>query len=157
MYITNLKCTLLILSVQEGHLRWDSLGEYLALAVSLEDLGTKTNDEKTRKLGEALNAATAKVLDNNLSPSRKVNQIDNRGTHFYIALHWAEEMAKFDSQFADLAKQLRENEKTIAEDLIKCQGSKQDIGGYYYPDPAKTEKAMRPSAKLNAIIGKTFP
>lgn len=142
--------------VKEGHLRWDSLGEYLALAVSLEDLGAKTNNEVTKKLGEALNVATSKVLDGNLSPSRKVNQIDNRGTHFYIALYWAEEMAKTDPQFADLAKELAANEKSIAEDLIKCQGSKQDIGGYYYPNPKKAEAAMRPSAKLNAIIGKDF-
>lgn len=142
--------------VKEGHLRWDSLGEYLALACSLEDLGVKTKNDKVKKLADSLNIATGKVLDGRLSPSRKVNELDNRGTHFYIARYWAEEMAKHDSQFADVAKQLAENEKAIAEDLIKCQGAKQDIGGYYYPCPAKTEKAMRPSEKLNQIIGKNY-
>ena len=142
--------------VKEGHLRWDSLGEYLALAVSLEDLGTKTENAGTKMLGEALNAATAKVLDGNLSPSRKVKQMDNRGTHFYVALYWAEEMAKRDKQFAELAQQLRASEEEIAKDLIDCQGEKQEIGGYFHPDPIKTEKAMRPSAKLNAIIAKSF-
>ena len=142
--------------VKEGHLRWDSLGEYLALAVSLEDLGTKTENAGTKMLGEALNAATAKVLDGNLSPSRKVKQMDNRGTHFYVALYWAEEMAKRDKQFAELAQQLRASEEEIAKDLIDCQGDKQEIGGYFHPDPVKTEKAMRPSAKLNAIIAKSF-
>jgi isocitrate dehydrogenase len=142
--------------VKEGHLRWDSLGEYLALAVSLEDLGTKMENAGTKMLGEALNAATAKVLDGNLSPSRKVKQMDNRGTHFYVALYWAEEMAKRDKQFAELAQQLRASEEEIAKDLIDCQGDKQEIGGYFHPDPVKTEKAMRPSAKLNAIIAKSF-
>jgi len=142
--------------VKEGHLRWDSLGEYLALACSLEDLGVKTQNDKVRKLADALNIATGKVLDGRLSPSVKVNERDNRGTHFYVARYWAEEMAKHDSQYADLAKQLAENEKSIVEDLVKCQGTKQDIGGYYYPCPKKTEKAMRPSEKLNQIIGKKF-
>ena len=142
--------------IKEGHLRWDSLGEYLALACSLEDLGVKTKNDKVTKLAQALNVATGKVLENNLSPSRKVKQMDNRGTHFYIALHWAAEMAKHDAQFTDIAKELASNEKTIADDLIKCQGTKQEIGGYYYPDPKMTEAAMRPSAKFNAIIGKSF-
>jgi len=143
--------------IKEGHLRWDSLGEYLALACSLEDLGVKTNNDKVKKLAEALNIATGKVLEKNLSPSRKVSQIDNRGTHFYIALHWAAEMAKHDkAHFTEFAQQLASNEKTIADDLINCQGAKQEIGGYYYPDPKKAEAAMRPSAKLNEIIGKSF-
>ena len=142
--------------IKEGHLRWDSLGEYLALACSLEDVGVKTKNDKVTKLAHALNVATGKVLENNLSPSRKVKQMDNRGTHFYIALHWAAEMAKHDAQFTDIAKELASNEKTIADDLIKCQGTKQEIGGYYYPDPKMTEAAMRPSAKFNAIIGKSF-
>jgi isocitrate dehydrogenase len=138
--------------VKEGHLRWDSLGEYLALAVSLEHLGETTNNDRAKLLAETLNEATGKLLDTNRSPLRKVNQIDNRGSTFYIALYWAEAMAKRDPSFADLAKSLAENEEKIAQELIDCQGSPVDIGGYFKPDPEKVMVAMRPSATLNAIL-----
>ena len=107
--------------VKEGHLRWDSLGEYLALACSIEDLGIKTKNDKVVKLAAALNEATGAVLDKNLSPSRKVNQMDNRATHFYIALHWAQAMAKHDPEFAALAKELATHEKTITDGIhVSC-------------------------------------
>merc|ERR1711865_371355 len=132
--------------VKEGHLRWDSLGEYLALAVSLEDLGEKTNNARATLLAQTLNEATDKLLDERKSPSRKVNEIDNRGSTFHIALYWAEAMAKHDSSFSELASQLKANESTIAQELIDCQGSPVDIGGYWKPDPAMADAAMRPSA-----------
>jgi len=144
--------------VEEGHLRWDSLGEFLALAVSLEDLGTKTSDSKALVLAETLNAATGEFLDNDKSPSRKVNELDNRGSHFYLALYWAEALAAqtkdadLQSQFAPFAKRLAENESKIIGELNAAQGSPVDIGGYYHPDPAKTEAAMRPSATFNAAL-----
>lgn len=131
--------------VEEGHLRWDSLGEYLALAVAFEDLGEKTNNERAKLLGQTLTEATGKLLDNRKAPSRKVNELDNRGSTFYIAMYWAEAMAKHDSEFEGLAKDLADNETKIIDDLIQCQGTPIDIGGYYKPDPVKTEKAMRPS------------
>jgi len=138
--------------VKENHLRWDSLGEYLALAVSLEDLGAKTGDQRTKQLGLALNEATGRLLDNNKSPLRKVKQLDNRGATFYIAMYWAEAMAKHDPSFTDLAAKLQENEATIVEELISCQGPSQDIGGYWMPDPAKAKVAMNPSPTLNKIL-----
>ena len=138
--------------VEEGHLRWDSLGEYLALSVSLEHLAQKENNQKAQALADALSEATAEFLHSNKSPSRKVNQIDNRGSSFYIALYWAEAMAKRDSSYTELAKSLRENESRIAQDLIDCQGKPVDIGGYYRPDDQKTEKSMRPSQLLNSFI-----
>ncbi|HUG69722.1 MAG TPA: NADP-dependent isocitrate dehydrogenase [Pirellulaceae bacterium] len=144
--------------LEEGHLRWDSLGEFLALAVSLEDLGAKTDDTKTLVLAETLDQATGKFLDNDKSPSRKVNELDNRGSHFYLALYWAEALAaqtkdvELQSQFAPLAKQLAANESRIVDELNAAQGSPVDIGGYYHPDPDKTEHAMRPSATLNAAL-----
>jgi isocitrate dehydrogenase len=140
--------------VKEGHLRWDSLGEYLALAVSLEDLGSKSGNSKALLLGETLNEATGKLLDENKSPLRKVQQIDNRASTFYIAMYWAEAMAKRgDADFAEMAKQLQANEEKIVAELVDCQGPKVDIGGYWMPDEAKTTKAMRPSATLNSILG----
>uniref|UniRef100_A0A7S3PJM8 Isocitrate dehydrogenase (NADP(+)) n=1 Tax=Aplanochytrium stocchinoi TaxID=215587 RepID=A0A7S3PJM8_9STRA len=145
--------------VEEGHLRWDSLGEFLALAVSLQDLSEKTNNPKAKILGDTLNQATSTLMNTGKSPSRKVNEIDNRGSHFYLAMYWAEALANqtedpaLASEFKDLAKTLAENEETIAEELIKCQGKPMDIGGYYQPDPKKVENAMRPSKTLNAIIG----
>lgn len=139
--------------VEEGHLRWDSLGEYLAMAVSLEDFGGKTDNERASLLGKTLMAATGKVLDNRKSPSRKVSEIDNRGTNFYIALYWAQEMALHDPAFQQLADDLASKEETILQELIDCQGSPQDIGGYYMPDDAKAGAAMRPSATFNAILG----
>ena len=144
--------------VKEGHLRWDSLGEFLAIAVSLEDLSSHTGDEKTHIMSVTLNQAISKLLDNNKSPSRRVMEIDNRGSHFYLALFWAEALAEqtedleLQTQFRPLFEELAANEDTIAKDLIKCQGKPADIGGYYQPDPIKAAKAMRPSETLNRII-----
>lgn len=139
--------------VKENHLRWDSLGEYLALAVSFEDLGEKTNNERAKLLGSTLTNATGKLLDNRKAPSRKVNELDNRGSTFYIAMYWAQEMAKHDDAFKTLADELTSNEATIVDELIKCQGVPVDIGGYYKPDPVKLEAAMRPSETFNSILG----
>ncbi len=144
--------------VQEGYLRWDSLGEFLALAVSLEHLAATFKNEKAQLLADTLDQANTKFLDNNKNPARKVGQIDNRGSHFYLAMYWAEALAEqtkdkeLQARFAKVAKQLQENEAKINEELIGAQGKPQDIGGYYQPDPVKTEKAMRPSATLNSII-----
>ncbi len=144
--------------VQEGYLRWDSLGEFLALGVSLEHLAATFKNEKAQLLADTLDQANTKFLDNNKNPARKVGQIDNRGSHFYLAMYWAEALAAqtkdkdLAALFAKVAKQLQDNEAKINEELIGAQGKPQDIGGYYMPDPAKTEKAMRPSATLNAIV-----
>ncbi len=144
--------------VKEGYLRWDSLGEFLALAESLRHLATSFNNDKAKLLADTLDQANAKFLDNNKNPARKVGQIDNRGSHFYLAMYWAEALAEqtvdkdLQARFAKVAKQLQENEAKINEELIGAQGKPQDIGGYYQPDPAKTEKAMRPSQTLNAIV-----
>jgi isocitrate dehydrogenase len=143
---------------KEGHLRWDSLGEYLALTVSLEDLGHKTNNNKALVIAKALDVAVSKVLDNGKSPSRKVNEIDNRGGHFNLALYWAEalasqqEDAELKAQFEQAAKELRENSNSIEAELIAAQGDAMDLGGYFMPDPQLAEKAMRPSETLNKII-----
>eukprot|EP00121_Abeoforma_whisleri_P005387 Awhi_evm2s4882 len=134
--------------LEEGHLRWDSLGEYLATAVSLEELGAKSKSEGTIRLGKSLNEAVTQWLETSKTPSRKVNEIDNRGSTFYLALFWAESMAKF----AELAKTLRENESKISQELIDCQGKPQDIGGYYLPDEEKAAQCMRPSQTFNNII-----
>ena len=125
---------------------------YLALAVSLEQLGESTNNDKALLLGQTLTAATGKLLENNKSPSRKVNELDNRGSNFYVALYWAEELAKHDGEFAELAKALKDNESTIVQELIDCQGVAVDIGGYFQPDEEKVAKAMRPSATLNGLL-----
>lgn len=144
--------------VQEGYLRWDSLGEFLALAVSLEHLSATFKNEQAQLLADTLDQANTKFLDQNKNPARKVGQIDNRGSHFYLAMYWAEALAAqtkdpgLAARFAKVAKQLQENEEKINAELIGAQGKPQDIGGYYQPDPAMTEKAMRPSATLNAII-----
>jgi len=140
--------------LEEGHLRWDSLGEYLAMAVALEDLGTKTSNPKATLLGNTLNEAIGLVLDNRKSPSRDVGKIDNRGTNFYLCLYWAQAMAKHDPSFATLAQKLTENEAAIAKDLVACQGKPVDIGGYYKPCATKTDKAMRPSQLFNDLIAK---
>lgn len=146
--------------LEEGHLRWDSLGEFLALAVSLEDLAVKTGCEKTRVLAETLNVATGRLLDNDKSPSRKVNELDNRGSHFYLALYWAEALAAQDddaslqAHFVGLAKELADNESAILGELNAAQGSPVDIGGYFQPDAAKAEQEMRPSATFNSAIDK---
>merc|ERR1719334_1495499 len=137
--------------VKEGHLRWDSLGEYLALATSLEDMGAK-GDARSAELGAALSEAVGQILDRNLSPSRKVNQIDNRGTHFYVALYWAEAMAKRDASFQPLAEKLAANQESISRELIECQGKPMDVGGYYNPNDDKATQAMRPSSLFNQLI-----
>ena len=144
--------------VKEGYLRWDSLGEFSAFSASLEHLGNAFGNQKALVLAEALDQAIGKFLDNNKSPARKVGQIDNRGSHFYLALYWAEALAAQDkdkelkARFADVAKKLGENAAKIDQELLAAQAKPQDIGGYYDPDPAKTSKAMRPSATFNAII-----
>ena len=145
--------------VEENHLRWDSLGEFLALAVSLEDLGLKTGNDKAKILAKTLDAATGKLLDNNKNPSPKTGQLDNRGSQFYLAMYWAQELAAqtddkdLQSHFAKLAKTLTDNEKKITEELNAVQGKPADIGGYYLADLAKVTAVMRPSATLNAAIG----
>ena len=144
--------------VEEGHLRWDSLGEFLALAVSLEDLGSKTNHQGTLVLARTLDAATGKLLDNDRSPSRKVNELDNRGSHFYLALYWAQALAAqtedvdLQRRFAPLAAKLSDAESKIVEELNDAQGAGVDIGGYYQPDAAKTALAMRPSETFNQAL-----
>lgn len=144
--------------VSENYLRWDSLGEFLALTVSIEDVAQKTGNKKAQILADALDHATEKLLDNNKSPSRKVGEIDNRGSHFYLAMYWAQELAnqtedaELAAQFAPLAKTLSENEQKIVAELNGVQGKPVDLGGYYYVDPAKTSEVMRPSATLNQAI-----
>jgi isocitrate dehydrogenase len=143
---------------KEGYLRWDSLGEFSALAASLEHLAAAFKNDKAQVLAETLDQAIAKFLDNNKSPARKVGQIDNRGSHFYLGLYWAEALAaqgkdkELQVRFASVAAQMAKNEAKINEELLAAQGAPVDMGGYYYPDKAKTGKAMRPSATLNAII-----
>ena len=143
---------------EEGHLRWDSLGEFLALAVSLEDLAIKQDNAKAKVLADTLDEATAKLLENKKSPSRKTGEIDNRGSHFYLALYWAQglaaqtEDAELQSTFTDFAKQLADNESTILAELNAAQGKPVDIGGYYHPDEALAAAAMRPSDTLNKTI-----
>ncbi|WP_454725003.1 MULTISPECIES: NADP-dependent isocitrate dehydrogenase [Cupriavidus] len=147
--------------VEENHLRWDSLGEFLALAVSLEDLGLKTGNDAAKILATTLDAATGKLLDNNKSPSPKTGQLDNRGSQFYLAMYWAQELAaqsadaKLAAHFAPLAKKLTDNEKTIVGELSDVQGKPADIGGYYWPDAARLEAVMRPSKTLNAALAAT--
>ncbi|WP_284214834.1 NADP-dependent isocitrate dehydrogenase [Comamonas jiangduensis] len=144
--------------VEENFLRWDSLGEFLALAVSLEDMGIKNNNAQAKLLAKTLDEATGKLLDNNKSPSRKVGQIDNRGSQFYLSLYWAQalaaqtEDAALAAKFAPLAKTLAENEAKIVAELNGVQGKAADIGGYYQPDLAKLDAVMRPSATFNAAI-----
>ncbi|MGO9485359.1 MAG: NADP-dependent isocitrate dehydrogenase [Rhodomicrobium sp.] len=143
---------------EEGYLRWDSLGEFLALGVSLEHLAQVFKYEKAKVLAETLDQANAKVLENNRSPARKVGEIDNRGSHFYLAMYWAQALAAqtkdadLQARFAPLAKTLTENEAKINAELIAAQGKPVDTGGYYLPDFEKTSKAMRPSATLNAAL-----
>ena len=143
---------------QEGHLRWDSLGEFLALAVSLEHLGQTFDNPEALLLGETLDAATGRFLDNDKSPARVVGKLDNRGGHFYLALYWAEELAKqtkdgaLAAKFAPLAQAMAENETKIVEEYNGSQGKSVDIGGYFRPDVAKTSAAMRPSLTFNEIL-----
>ncbi|WP_287878970.1 NADP-dependent isocitrate dehydrogenase [Acidovorax sp.] len=144
--------------VEENHLRWDSLGEFLALAVSLEDLGLKTGNAQAKVLAKTLDAATGKLLDNNKNPSPKTGQLDNRGSQFYLALYWAQELAAqtddaaLAKRFAPLAEQLAANEQKIVDELNAVQGKPADIGGYYMPDLAKLDAIMRPSPTLNAVL-----
>ncbi len=143
--------------LKEGHLRWDSLGEILALAESLRFLGIKNSDAKLTALTAALDVANDAYLDNNKEPGRKVGQPDNKASHFFVAQYWAKALAEGDNaelaaKFAPVAKELKEKEDTIMAELLAVEGKAQDIGGYFHPDDAKAEKAMRPSATLNAII-----
>jgi isocitrate dehydrogenase len=143
---------------KENYLRWDSLGEFLALAASFEHLGESANNPRAKILAETLDKATATFLEENKSPARRVGQIDNRGSHFYLALYWAEELAKqkedpdLAGSFSRLAKRLRDEEQTINEELLAVQGKPVDIGGYYRPDPEKTSAVMRPSKTFNEAL-----
>jgi isocitrate dehydrogenase len=143
---------------KEGYLRWDSTGEFLALGVSLEHLAETFQNPKAKVLADTLDVALGKFLDNNKSPARKVGEIDNRGSHFYFALYWAQALAAqtddkdLQAKFMPVAKQLSDNEAKIDKELIEAQGKPVDMGGYYHPDETKTSRAMRPSATLNAII-----
>tara|TARA_R110002096_G_scaffold290753_4_gene485033 strand:- start:2254 stop:3996 length:1743 start_codon:yes stop_codon:yes gene_type:complete len=144
--------------LEEGHLRWDSLGEFLALAVSLEFFGEKNSNKKALVLADALDKATEEFLNNDRSPSRKVNELDTRGSHFYLSLYWAEQLAKQENDeelksiFSKVHKELSSNEEKIAQELINAQGSPVDIGGYYLPNPEVASKAMRPSETFNKIL-----
>ncbi|NDB43722.1 MAG: NADP-dependent isocitrate dehydrogenase [Betaproteobacteria bacterium] len=144
--------------VEENHLRWDSLGEFLALAVSFEDLGIKTHNEKAKLLAKTLDAATGSLLANNKNPSPKTGELDNRGSQFYLAMYWAQELAaqtadkELQAKFAPVAKALTENEKKIVEELKAVQGKPVDIGGYFKPSVELLEKVMCPSPTFNAII-----
>jgi isocitrate dehydrogenase len=144
--------------VSENHLRWDSLGEFLALAVSLEHFAEVNSNENARILGETLDEATEKLLENRKSPSRKAGELDNRGSHFYLAMYWAQELAKqsknadLKAAFEPIAKQLTDNETTIVSELNDIQGQPVDIQGYYEPNETLTSDAMRPSKVLNDIL-----
>jgi isocitrate dehydrogenase len=144
--------------LQENHLRWDSLGEFLALAASFEHISEKYGNEKAALLAKTLDAATGLLLDNRKSPSKKVNELDNRGSHFYIALYWAQALAKQDedaemkARFTPLAKALAEQEDQIVKELIECQGPSVEIGGYYQPNEELATKAMKPSSTLNKAL-----
>ncbi|HMS76724.1 NADP-dependent isocitrate dehydrogenase [Gordonia sp. (in: high G+C Gram-positive bacteria)] len=144
--------------VEENHLRWDSLGEFLALAVSLEDLGRKTDNAKAGLLARTLDAATGKLLENDKSPSRNTGELDNRGSQFYLAMYWAQELAaqtedtELAEHFAPLAQALAENEDTIVAEFAAVQGQEVDLGGYYAPDNVKTDAVMRPSETFNSAL-----
>jgi isocitrate dehydrogenase len=144
--------------VEENHLRWDSLGEFLALGACFEDLGRKTDNKRATLLGTTLDAAIGKLLENNKNPSRKTGELDNRGSQFYLAMYWAQELAEqsedkeLADHFASLAKTFAENEDAIVSELAEVQGQPVDIGGYYYPDPEKTAAVMRPSKTLNSAL-----
>ena len=144
--------------VEENHLRWDSLGEFLALAVSLEHYGDAASNPKAKVLAEALDDATEKLLDEGKSPSRKAGEIDNRGSHFYLALYWAQALASQDAdadlktKFASLAEALAKNESAIVAELTDVQGQPVEIGGYYLPTESKVAAAMRPAKVLNDTL-----
>ncbi|MCL6416585.1 NADP-dependent isocitrate dehydrogenase [Aestuariirhabdus sp. Z084] len=145
--------------VEEDHLRWDSLGEFLAIAVSLEDLASKDDNNKAQVLAQTLDQATGKLLETGKSPSRTVGELDNRGSHFYLALYWAQALAEqndnaeLKSAFSELAKELSDNEQKIIDELNASQGHQVDMGGYFQPDAAKVSEAMRPSPTLNKLLG----
>jgi isocitrate dehydrogenase len=143
---------------EEGYLRWDSLGEFLALAASLEHMAQTANNPKAQVLADTLDNANSKILEFNRSPARKVGEIDNRGSHFYLALYWSQALAAQDkdpelkAMFTPLAENLTANEAKITEELLAAQGKPVDMGGYYHPDFAKTSQAMRPSTTFNAAL-----
>lgn len=144
--------------VEENHLRWDSLGEFLALAVSIEDLAMKTGNDKAKALAEALDKANSMFLNNDKSPSRKTGELDTRGSHFYLAMYWAQSLAEqgdneeLKAVFTPIAQTLSDNEDKIVSELIEVQGKAADIGGYYRMDREKTSNVMRPSVTLNTVI-----
>jgi isocitrate dehydrogenase len=144
--------------VEEGHLRWDSLGEFLALAESLDHMARATSHAKAKVFAEALHKANTKFLDSDKSPSRKVGELDTRGSHFYLALYWAEALAaqtedgELQARFAKVAKQLGDTEAKIVAELNAAQGRPVDLGGYFRPNPGLAAKAMRPSPTFNAIV-----
>ena len=143
---------------RENHLRWDSLGEFLALAVSLEMLADKDGNPRAKVLAGALDRATATLLENGRSPSRRAGELDNRGSHYYLALYWAQELAgqsedsELAARFAPLAQRLADGEQTIVAELAEVQGSPVDVGGYYRPDVELVNAAMRPSRTLNEAL-----
>merc|ERR1711937_803597 len=144
---------------KENHLRWDSLGEFLALQVSIEEIGAKTDDPMVKALAKALDDAVGRFLNENKNPGRKVKEIDNRGSHFYLALYWAEALAscsneKLKQVFGPIADELKANEASIAQELVDCQGPAVDIGGYYKPKDDLASAAMRPSKTFNSILKK---
>ena len=144
--------------LEENHLRWDSLGEFLAIAVSLEELGEKTDNLRARVLGETLDKATGRLLENNQSPSRVTGELDNRGSHFHLARYWAEEMSKQDEDknlkafFEKLSKKLEDHKDQILEEMSVIQGHPADIGGYYHPPAEMVCKVMQPSETFNRIL-----
>ena len=144
--------------LEEGHLRWDSLGEFLALGVSLDFYGDKNANPKAKILGDTLDSATEKFLLNDKSPSRKVKELDTRGSHFYLAKYWAEALAEQNKDkelktiFSKVSDRINEKESQILLELTEAQGTKQEIGGYYKPNPVLAEKAMRPSTTFNKIL-----
>merc|ERR1712029_729745 len=140
--------------LKENHLRWDSLGEYLATAIGFQELGDRTNSDNAKLLGETMMNAVGKWLENNKTPGRKVKQIDNRGSNFYVALYWAEELAAKDAAWAPLAQALKDNEAAIQQEMIDCQGAPADVGGYYKVDPVKADAVRRPSKIFNELIDK---
>jgi isocitrate dehydrogenase len=146
--------------VEDNYLRWDSLGEFLALTASLEHLSSVFDNPKAKVLADALDEAVEKFLENDKSPARKIGSIDNRGSHFYLAMYWAEALAKQNedadlrSKFGKIAELFGSNEQRINDELIEVQGNNTDIDGYYFPDEIKTSNAMRPSETLNEILRK---
>jgi isocitrate dehydrogenase len=144
--------------IEENHLRWDSLGEFLAMTVSLEDMGTKQGNTKATILSKTLAETTTNLLQNSKSPSRRTGELDNRGSHFYLAMYWSETVAaqkqdaELAAKFVKLAKELSDNEANIIAELSAVQGHPTELGGYYHPDPERVEKIMRPSPTFNAAL-----